>query len=139
MEVRAFTKDEWAKASKEIHRYAFNEIIDDSEETISLALMAIKDDKPQAYCTLIDLDKYTCYMQHGGALPDAKGTINVAKGYFKMIEWVKNKYPKITTRIRNDNVPMIKLALEAGFKIIGVEVYDDGVFLSLVNNSENKV
>jgi hypothetical protein len=139
MEVRAFSKDEWRKVSKEIHRYAFNEIIDDDLETISLALMAMKDETPQAYCTLIDMDKYTCYMQHGGALPAAKGTINVAKGYVKMVEWVKNKYPRITTRIRNDNVSMIKLALGVGFKIVGVEVYEDGVFLSLVNNSESKV
>lgn len=138
MEVRAFSKDEWKKVSKEIHRYSFDEIIETDEETISFALMAMKDEKPQCYCTLIDLDKYSCYMQHGGALPDAKGTINVARGYVKMVGWIKHKYNRITTKIRNDNVSMIKLALAAGFKIVGVEVYEDGVFLSLVNDTEKK-
>jgi hypothetical protein len=135
VEVKSFSRDEWKKVSKGIHLYAFDEHLEDDQETISLALMAIKDETPQAYCTLIDLDKYTCYMQHGGALPGAD-KFTTTKSYVKLVEWVKNKYPRITTKIRNDNIAMIKLALGVGFVIIGVEFYDDGVFLSLVNNSE---
>lgn len=138
MEVKYFSKDEWKKISKEVHSYAFNTRLENDDETISFALMAIKENEPQAYCTLIEMDKYTCYMQHGGALPAAKGTINVAKGYARMVYWLQQKYPKLHTTIKNDNNSMLRLAMSAGFKIIGVEAHDDGTFLSLINKSENK-
>lgn len=138
MYVRKFEKEAWKQISKEIHAYSFGEKLEPDEETISFALMAVKNDEPQSYCTIIELDKNTCYMQHGGALPASQGTINVAKSYAMMVLWIKEKYPRITTRIKNDNIKMIKLALSAGFVIIGVEMYEDGIFLSLINNSEIK-
>lgn len=138
MEVRRIEKEEWKTISKEVHSYAFNERLENEDETISFALMAMKEDKPQAYCTVIDLDRYTCYMQHGGALPAAEGTINVAKAYAKMILWLKEKYPRIQTVIKNDNNRMIKLAMSAGFTIIGVEAHEDGTYLSLMNKPETK-
>lgn len=137
MEVQEIDPEEWKKISRETHAYAFKEIREEDVETIDFALMAVKDGCPMAYCTCIVFDKYSVYMQHGGALPDARGTINVAKGYAKMISHLKSKYPRITTKVRNNNISMLKLALSVGFLVDGIYMHKDGdVHLHMTNERD---
>lgn len=134
IEVQQFKPEEWKKISKEIHTYVFNEIPVDGLETIDFALMVLKDGKPAAYCTCILFDSMSVYMQHGGALPDWRGTTNIAKGYFLLIEWLEQRYSRITTKIENTNVPMFKLALSAGFIPNGMYMHHDKkIFVNMIN------
>lgn len=93
-----------------------------------------------AYATILEHDARSAYMQHGGTF-STNGLITV-KSYMLIIDWLKKKYPILTTRIFNTNVPMLKLALQAGFLIHGVEYYPDnnnfkgGVLLCLHMESD---
>jgi hypothetical protein len=136
MLVQEFSLEEFKVISKDVHYYAFKEIREPDENTFDFALVSLKDNKPMAYATCINMDKFTCYMQHGGALPDAKGTINVALGYAAMIKFLSKKYKTITTRIEHKNVPMQKLALSVGFLIYGVDYFDDEIFLHLKKTNQ---
>lgn len=129
MEIKRFTLDEWKTGAEAIHAYAFNELRDADINTFDFALMAIKDGEPMAYCTCIELDKLSCYMQHGGRLPGSEGTINTAKGYAFMIGYLKEHYHNIATRIRNNNIPMLKLAMSVGFLTTGIDTHKDEVYL----------
>lgn len=131
MEVIKLSKDEFMHISKDVHLYSFKEIKDPSLDTFDFALMAIKDSKPMAYATCIEFDKKSCFMLHGGALPDASGTINVAKGYSYIIQSLLKEYELLQTSILNKNISMIKLALSVGFLINGIMYQKDGVYLHL--------
>jgi len=129
VEIKRFTLEEWNACAEEIHVYAFNEIRDSDMNTFDFALMALRDGEPMAYCTCIELDKMSAYMQHGGRLPGSEGTINTAKGYHLMVRYLKEHYKNISTRIRNTNRPMLKLALAVGFVTTGTDSYGSEIYL----------
>lgn len=133
MEVKQFAPSEWKKISKEVHTYAFKEDPIDGMETIDFALMVLKDEKPMCYCTCILFDGMSVYMQHGGALPDGAGTTNIAKGYHLLVNWLFERYPRLTTKIQNTNIPMFKLAFSAGFIPNGIYMHHDkSIFVNLI-------
>jgi len=138
MEVQRFSLEEFNVISKQVHLNCFNEIREEEVNTFDFALMAIHKGEPVAYATCIEFDKDTCYMQHGGSLPGGHGTINTARGYVKMLMFIKEKYPMITTRIQNTNVRMLKLALGAGFIPIGIDCHNaDEIYLHMMNKGSN--
>lgn len=102
--------------------------------TFDYALLVVRDKTPQCYSTIIELDKYSAYMQHGGTFPSAEGKATTGRGYFKMVNYLREHYKRASTKIRNVNTPMIKLALAAGFVINGLDAHTDGkIFLHLLN------
>lgn len=114
-----------------IHRAVFNEIRESSENRYNYALVVANSDKMVAYATVIEMDDETAYMQHGGAFPEFQGTAVVKRAYGMLISYLKAHYKRISTRIQNTNVPMIKLALSEGLLINGCFCYERDVFLSL--------
>jgi hypothetical protein len=97
-------------------------------------------DRLTAYSTILEHDADSAYMQHGGTLTEDK--LLTVKSYLMMIKWLKERYPVITTRIFNDNIAMLKLAMQAGLRIHGVEYYNEtkhfkgGILLNLKMENE---
>lgn len=123
---------QFAQLAPAVHAAVFKERPRQTyENRYNYALVVALDDQMIAYSTIIEMDDETAYMQHGGALPESKGTIKAKRAYTLMIEWLKSKYKRISTRIQNTNVPMIKFALSEGLIIDGCFCYERDVFLSL--------
>lgn len=139
MDVKKFSVDEWKMVAEEIHAYAFSEDRPQSLNTFDFALMVLKDNKPMCYATCIELDSECVYMQHGGKLPDADGTINVAKGYVELIKYLNGKYKNITTKIQNTNTAMQRLALSVGLVPTGIDFYSNQIFLIFNTNHEGNL
>lgn len=138
MNVKRYTLEEWKPLAREVHLLCFNEDREDDMNTFDFALMVTNDqDVPQCYCTYIELDKYSCYMQHGGTFPSARGTAVTARGYMAMLKWLHAHYPRITTKTKNTNIPMLKLAMAGGFVIHGLDVYQSDIFVRLINDRED--
>lgn len=141
--VAQVSRDEFNKIAEEVHLGCFSEYRPKDMNRFNFALLASSQEKGlTAYATVLEHDSESAYMQHGGCFhPDNK--MLTTKSYLKMIEWLKMKYPVVTTRIFNWNIPMIKLALQAGFLIHGVEYYKEsenfkgGVLLCLHLESEH--
>ena len=135
--VTKVSRDEFNVISEDVHKGCFQEIRPKEMSRISYALLTSTEEKGlTSYATVIEHDSLSAYMQHGGTFyPDNK--MLTTKSYFKLIEFLRFHYPVITTRIFNWNVAMIKLALQAGFLITGVEFDQDadgfksGVLLNL--------
>lgn len=136
MEVRRYELDEWRKFSREIHMYAFGEDRPPDMETFDFALMVFQNGEPQAYCTCIEFDKYSVYMQHGGSLPAGHGTIRVAKGYAKLVQFLRGHYKNISTRVWNKNKAMMKLALSADLVPTGIDNIFGKIYLTFNYNED---
>lgn len=135
-------KDNFLKISEKIHAVCFKEERPKDFERFNFALVCSNEDRGMtAYSTILEFDAESAYMQNGGTFPDTPKFLTV-KSYFMMVNWLKRKYPVITTRIFNYNKPMINMAMKAGFDIIGVESYREtpnykgGTLLSLSMESD---
>lgn len=112
---------EWAEMSKAVHKHSFCLDRDPSMDRIDYALIVRKDDELSAYTTIIELDGESVYMQHGGNFQASSGTVLTLRSYLMMINYLKESYKNISTRIWNKNRAMKKLAWAAGFIETGIE------------------
>ena len=130
--LQKITPDMWKLMSSTTHKVSFGEDRDPEMDRIDYALVVNNDKEPCGYCTIIEIDKNSAYMQHGGAFPSVEKNVYTVKCYFMFINWLKEHYSCISTRILNQNIPMIKLAMAAGLRISGTELNDGDLFLSLL-------
>lgn len=139
-EVKKITKQEWAVMSDKAHLICFSENRPSDMDRIDFALLNVRNGSPLNYCTVRELDKESCYWQYGGAFPNSKGTGTSFYSYKRNAEWCFNSgYKRITTYIENTNLPMIKIALKVGFKIIGTRFFKGYVLVEfLLERSENE-
>lgn len=131
MIVKEFSLEEWGKIAEAAHLLCFNEIRPKEWNTFDYAIAIEHEGKLTSYATIIEADKFSCYMQHGGAFPNIEGTSLVKRHYDAMIKHLASRYEQISTRIENTNVAMLKLALSAGLLIIGNEAIFGKVYLHL--------
>lgn len=122
---------EWESLSMNAHKISFKEIREPSFNRYDFILVATSATEILGYATVIEFDQESAYMQHGGAMPNIKGTSSSFKVYIELIKWLKQNFKKISTRIQNTNIVMIKFALSVGFLIDGVISYRQDTFLSL--------
>ncbi len=99
-------------------------------DRIDFALLVRNDRDPCGFSTIVEVSKESAYMQDGGAFPSAAKSVLSVKGYMLIINWLKERYKYITTHIPNRNFPMLKLALAAGFMVMGVEVHQNVIYLN---------
>lgn len=131
MRIEQVGKPEWDKLAANAHLISFGEIRPPEFNRFHYALVCCDDENIYSYTTIIELDQESAYMQHGGAMPNIKGSIMVKRCYAMTVAWLKLRYKRISTRIKNTNIAMLKLALSEGLKVIGCDCYPDGVFLHL--------
>lgn len=115
------------------HESVFGETMPPGYDRIDYALVAVDQgsDKPVGYVTVREFDADTAYMKHGGAFEPIKSTVYSFRTYSVFILWLRTKYKKITTLVENSNVVYLKMALSAGFRVIGVRVFEKRVLLEL--------
>lgn len=130
MIVEKISKEHWFELSKAAHLISFQTLKDPEGERIDFALLCVDKatQKPLGYLTAKEMDYETIYWQFGGVFPSAKFTPLSFKGYFMFAQWCKERYKRVTTYIENTNVPMLKYALQVGFKICGMK-YSQGALL----------
>lgn len=137
--VVKFDKDAWAKEWAELsHQIVFDEKRPSEMNRIDFALVVVNGltNKPAGFCTVRELDSESVYWQYGGAFPETIGTIWVATCYQAFIDWCRGKYKRITTLVSNENIAYLKLCMKYGFRIIGVRVFKDEIFVELLNELE---
>lgn len=130
--VIAVEPQEWEKMSAEAHLLAFKERRPRDMDRVDFALLALDEcDKPSGYISCIEMDKETLYWQHGGAMPHIKDTVLSYKGYCDFVKWGQQHFKRITTRIENTNLVMLKMALKVGFLIRGTYTHNGKIFVEL--------
>ena len=115
------------------HLVTFGENRPQSLNSFHFVLGAVDGDNQLAgYCTCIELDKESLYLQHGGVLPNYAKSIYVLKSYGVCVEWCLQNYKRVSTKVQNTNISMLKLAMQMGFLIVGTSTFKDKVFVDLL-------
>lgn len=135
MRVVRMNREEWLPLAEKAHSAVFHEHRPKEWERIDFALLVTDTDSDRVYgyVTCIEMDPDTIYWQFGGAFRGTKDTYSTFRAYEKMITWTEDAgYKRIGTRIENENVVMLKMAMKVGFRVVGIRNYA-GVFLELLN------
>lgn len=120
--------------SEDAFKIAFGFDRPSSLERFDFALIAVDSaNEFSGFITCKEMDAETLYWQFGGSMPNYKKSISVFNGYMCFVNWARERYKQVTTRIENGNTSMIKLALGVGFKIVGTYTFKDKIYLELVN------
>lgn len=115
------------------HVVTFGENRPSSLNTFHFILGAIDEENQVAgYSTCIEMDSETLYLQHGGILPNYAKSVHVLNAYGKCILWCREHYSRVTTKIENKNMRMLKLAMHMGFLVVGTSTFKDKIFLDLL-------
>jgi RimJ/RimL family protein N-acetyltransferase len=132
--IKKVSQQDWNMLSKDAHMISFGVIRDPSLDRISFALIAVDNQgEVSGYVTCVEMDSETLYWQHGGAMPEYAGTIYTIKGYSQFINWSREHYKRVSTKIENTNSAMLKLAMKLGFKIVGTHTFKNKVYVDLLN------
>lgn len=131
MRVEQVGRPEWNKLSTNALYVSFGKEFPADFNRIDYALICCDDENIYSFATVIELNAEAVYMQHGGAMPNIQGTIQVKRCYNAVINWLKLRYKKISTRILNTNLAMLKLAMSEGLRVVGCDFSDGEIFLNL--------
>ena len=122
IQIHAIPKDHWVVLSESAHKAVFGEIRPADKNRVDFSLLATdENDTPLGYIAVQEVDAETVYWQFGGSFESMRGTILSYQACVCALEWTKSRYKRVWLRVRNDNLPMLKLAMKTGFRIVGVK------------------
>jgi len=137
MEVSCIGEKDWKQLSEAAHIAVFERRKPKELERIDFALVAdAEENDPIAYVTCKELDAKTVYWQYGGMFKDYRGKGEAILAIKALMEWCHDKYDYIGCRVENTNLPMLKTAMNAGFLIVGIRMFNQGVFLEHLSTKE---
>lgn len=130
MKIEKIPADQWAHVSQKTHEICFGVSRPPSLDRIDYALVALDDAKVVGYVTVREHSSEQAYLQFGGILPDERGRKTLER-FARTIHWLREtgKYKRLTLSIGNEHVPMLKLALLTGFRVVGVRTFHSAVLL----------
>lgn len=129
IEVDQLNPKHWANYSEKAHLICFKEKMSCDWDRIDFALVVRSNDQLMGYVTCREHDHESIYWAYGGAFPGTRESSLTYAGYREFVSWCKKSYKRITTLIANDNLVMLKMAMKVGFKIVGVRVFKNIIYL----------
>lgn len=129
--VRVFSPEEWQLVAEDAHKSVFGQERPNSLNKHHFIVAGYTGDKLGGYMTCLEMDSETCYIQYGGAFPPFQGTVHVVPGYHAMLTYLHEHYVRLTTKIENKNVSMLKMAMAMGFLITGCTSFENKLYLDL--------
>lgn len=124
---------EFKKYEDDAHTIVFGERRPHGLSTHHFVLMMCKDGEVGGFCTAIEMDKHTLYLQYGGVFPNFANSLYVFMGFQKMIAWTSKHYKQVWARIDQNNFTMLKMANKVGFDVCGTWTFDGRTYLEMIN------
>lgn len=131
--VERVSPENWKGIAQKAHALCFGKTIDpETFERLDYALLVIGvDEKPMGYATCLEVSSEVLHWGFGGAFPGTRSTAASWEAYLALIAWVGERYAAVTTAIESDNVVMLKMAMKAGYRIVGTHTCVDKIFVQM--------
>ena len=135
--IMELNPSEWKEFSFHAHKTVFKELRTNETDRVDFALVVGNGSVPETYCTCLELDKDSVYLQHGGSFPGTQGNGKTVKNFMSMHEYLWEKgFKRISFIAENNNVPMIKIGLKTNFKIIGTRHIDGSTMVEFMKEKQ---
>lgn len=133
IEIKKIAGKAWAsELSEAAHTAVFGTLKPKEKERVDYAWLALYNNRPICYVTVIELDSETAYWQYGGAFPWALRSAKIAGIVDILLRRQAEISRRVGIRVKNDNFPMLKLALSRGLKPIGIRSFGNETFLEMM-------
>lgn len=142
LSVKVLSPKNWFELSEKAHALVFDKHKPAERDRIDYALICEKKnnaiDAFVGYVTVKELDGESVYWQYGGAFPQCKNTLIAFKGFGLFLDWTAKKYKRVSLMVANTNVSMLKFAMKAGFRIVGLRVTKEAILLEHILEFKNE-
>lgn len=117
------SKISWEPLRDKVHQDCFGKDFLDDYKAYHF-VVAVKDEAGEivSYTQVKELDGESAYMTFGGTVAKHRNQGSGYKNFGAMVNVLKQKYKFVGVTTKTTNVGMIKLALNAGFLIIGMRL-----------------
>jgi hypothetical protein len=107
-----------------IHTNVFNEVVPGDFFKFDECLIAENDQSLLAYILIKEITSESVEITWGGSFKETRG-LWIKKAFQEGTELLLKHYKTVTFQTRNTNIPMLKLGLSVGFKIVGCVVLNE--------------
>lgn len=133
MAITFYTKDDWRETAPLAHICVFDKVIGPDLERVDFALVVGDKQTPHGYITVKEHDGQTAYLQRGGLFEQVRGKGLSEPQFLECLDWFWGRgFTKVFFNVKNDNIPMIKLGLNTGFKISGMRQFKQELLLEMM-------
>lgn len=125
---------DWQGISESAHLAVFDKVRPKEFDRVDYTLVGVDSDTdtPVGYITCHELDMDTLYLQFGGALPNIKGSVHTYACYRAGLNFLKDRYKRLTTYVENTNAAYLKMAISEGFRPVGIRYYNKNILVELL-------
>lgn len=119
---------DWAKISHLAHQMCFENEHSREAGVLEYAYLIGTKETPKAFCTTKHIDKHSVHIEDFGVFKNYRGE-NTLELFSAVIKHLLTEYEAIFAHIKNDNFPMLALAIKINAKPIGVSVVKNIVYI----------
>lgn len=131
MEFKKLPKEHWALLARNSNIAVFGEQMDPKDERIDFTYVALEDDKMVGFVSCQERDADSLYIQYGGLVKPKQGQGFGSEGFPNLLAMIASEYQRVGLLVENTNMPMLKMALGAGFLVIGMRNFKGKVLLEM--------
>ena len=131
MNLAKYDKIEWDLVAEDIHQVIFGEHRPVDLNRFDFVLVAWGETNPVGYVTCRETDSESIYISYGGVFPESRNTELSKIGMALILDFLKNNYKRANMLVENQNIFMLKKALNHGFIPVGIANYVGKVYLDL--------
>ncbi len=121
--------EQWAQLAPLAEGYSFGSVDPSGFARLDFALIGIEHSVIVGWATFREKTATSVFWQFGGAAPNAEKSLHVLRFYGGVMEHLAKTYQDVSTLIKNDNAPMLKLAAKIGYKIVGLRAVKGDILL----------
>jgi hypothetical protein len=138
LEIKIIYPEQFKPLSREMYKRVFNEEHPRQEERIDFACVFFYQENPVGYVTCYERNSEVLYIQFGGTFPEYRNRRAVFVAFDLLNIKLLKKYQFLTAKIKSENIPMLKLAFECGWRIVGTSLTSNKKLLVELANSRKQ-
>lgn len=122
---------------KDLYPAMYEEIfsLDSSSQAPSFVYVGFRNSDYVGFMSGRIISKEAIEIQWAGFVDTYKG-YHAPKLFNTVVDFVHKEYKIIFIRVHNENIPALKVAMHAGFRISGIRSIDGFVFVELISRRE---
>lgn len=138
MRVVLIDRETWLRdCARNAHKAVFDEDTSFEEGAFTTAMLVIDDsaNTPIIYMTFHEVQKKAVFVEYGGSFPPYRGNPKVYRAFNHANEWFRlSGYSRVGMITRNTNTAMNKLAIHAGYIVVGMQFQNQKFYLEHSKN-----
>lgn len=131
MNIKIYPKNEWDEVSEDIHKAMFNETRPASLGRYDFVVSVWDEENPIGYVHCRETDAESIYIGHGAVFHEQRQNEKSKIGFDMILDHLKVSYWRANILVENDNIFMLKKALNHGFKVVGVTNYCNTILIDM--------